>query len=312
MKILVPLIAYIFMFFSCKHKEKNETSSEILTKLNMVQNQNEPFKNIKLPLSSANINFKTDSLGYYISNRKDYISSDLLDIDLLVKDSIIPIGKMKFQRYSIYIYGYGKVGEEILQPIIMAKTYDNKNNIIDSLELQRYQSWDYELQKTFVYNEDNNIEIFENTIAYKLNNINEEGVKTSKRHKYFLNENGNFINLYNKKTSKKSEYNGSFSINVETELTENGLGSINYLFRIDGETAILNTDTFHEPIRCNGLYKIKSNENFIELYYADVEKSKCSLDKPNYIIKKVNGQFFITGVGGEATINEWLILKKNI
>ncbi|MEC3875465.1 hypothetical protein [Chryseobacterium salviniae] len=312
MKNLVIVIAYMFVFFSCQYKEESKIISRgNPSKLSTVQNQKDLFKNLKLPFSSSNINFITDSLGYYIYNKKDYIDSDVLGINLPVKKPIIPIGKLKYPNFVIYIYGYGKIGEELLQPIIMAKTYDRENKLIDSLELQKYQSWDYELQKTFVYNKNNNIEVFENTIAYELNDINEEGIKTSKHNKYFLDKNGHFIKINNKNPSKNSSFNGTFSVYVETEQTSTGKASITYNFSIKDSIANLNTNTYHEPINCNGKYRTKEKENILELYYNNGDDF-CKQKLPNFIIKYEKGKYLIKGVGNEATNKDWLIIDKDI
>lgn len=36
----------------------------------------------------------------------------------------------------------------------------------------------------------------------------------------------------------------------------------------------------------------------------------CKKSKPNYLIKKEGQEYFIKGVGGEATYNEWVKMKK--
>ncbi len=53
---------------------------------------------------------------------------------------------------------------------------------------------------------------------------------------------------------------GSFSVAVATEETTAGTDSTTYLFTIERNKATLKTNTFHEPIRCNGDYKIIDNE----------------------------------------------------
>lgn len=102
---------------------------------------------------------------------------------------------------------------------------------------------------------------------------------------------------------------GSFSVAVATEETTAGTAFITYLFTIERNGATLKTNTFHEPIRCNGDYKIIENGMSLELYY-DGEEDNCKSEFPSYIIKKTHGNFLIKGIGGEGTVNEWVRLNE--
>ncbi|MEY8758752.1 hypothetical protein [Chryseobacterium tongliaoense] len=109
-----------------------------------------------------------------------------------------------------------------------------------------------------------------------------------------------------------SKFQGEFSSTVETEETTSGTASITYHFNIKNNVAVLTTTTYHEPIRCNGNYMVveNNNNNFLELYYSGSEKS-CKSKNPNFTIKNDNNTYFIKGLGGEATFNEWIKLSKS-
>lgn len=106
-----------------------------------------------------------------------------------------------------------------------------------------------------------------------------------------------------------SKYLGEFSVSTETEATTTGMASISYYFTIKKTEAILETNTYHEPIRCNGKYKIVDKDSLIELHYSGKE-TNCSSDSPNFEIKNKGNQYFIKGVGNEAGSIEWVELKK--
>ncbi|MBD3906223.1 hypothetical protein NAL32_16495 [Chryseobacterium sp. Ch-15] len=107
-----------------------------------------------------------------------------------------------------------------------------------------------------------------------------------------------------------SKYIGKFSVHTETEATSTGIASISYYFTIKKNEAFLETNTYHEPIRCNGKYKIIDKADYIELYY-DGEESNCKSEYPDFEIKKDKENFFIKGVGNEAASIDWQELKKN-
>lgn len=113
----------------------------------------------------------------------------------------------------------------------------------------------------------------------------------------------------NNKSSNLSGIDGNYKIHVETEATSTGMAFISYLFKIKGNEAILETNTYHEPVRCNGKYLIKENNNIFELSYNDKEDNCTSSGV--FSMKKEGEKYFIKGVGGEATVQEWLELEKN-
>ncbi|WP_312076142.1 hypothetical protein [Chryseobacterium sp.] len=137
------------------------------------------------------------------------------------------------------------------------------------------------------------------------------GVKvTSDNGKTFKYYKASLSVISNNKTSNSENFNGNYSVYVETEATTTGMASISYSFKIEGNEAVLETNTYHEPIRCNGKYFIKNHNNILELFYND-EEENCKSDSPAFYIKKEGDGFYIKGLGGEATFYEWILLKKN-
>ena len=106
-----------------------------------------------------------------------------------------------------------------------------------------------------------------------------------------------------------SKFQGEFSATIDTDETTSGTANITYHFNIKSEIAVLETTTYHEPIRCNGNYKVIENNNIAKLYYSGNEKN-CQSKNANFEIKNENNKYFIKGLGGEGTINEWIKLLK--
>ncbi|WP_264554335.1 hypothetical protein [Flavobacterium sp. N503310] len=44
--------------------------------------------------------------------------------------------------------------------------------------------------------------------------------------------------------------------------------------------------------------------------YYDREDDRCLKLDPTYLIKRENDNFFIKGIGGEGTINDWIKMDK--
>lgn len=116
-----------------------------------------------------------------------------------------------------------------------------------------------------------------------------------------------FINC-NGQSKSEIKYDGVYSINVEMEATTTGMSSKTYTFNIKKDKAILSLNSYHEPLSCEGDYKIIEDKNFIELKYEGSEQ--ICLKSLNYKIKEKNKFFYIMGVGGEGTNKEWLPLSK--
>jgi hypothetical protein len=117
------------------------------------------------------------------------------------------------------------------------------------------------------------------------------------------------LSLSNNKSSNLSGIDGNYNIHVETEATSTGMASISYSFKIKGNEAILETNTYHEPIRCNGKYLVRENNKMFELSYND--KEDICKSSGIFYIKKEGAKYYIKGIGSEATIQEWLELEKS-
>ncbi|MBF8458385.1 hypothetical protein IV494_14470 [Kaistella sp. G5-32] len=105
------------------------------------------------------------------------------------------------------------------------------------------------------------------------------------------------------------KFQGQYSVKQEIEETTTGTSFITYSFSIEKDNVLLKTNTYHEPIICNGHYKAVEHNNILELYYLGNE-GNCKSGTPNFQIKKDENKYFIKGVGGEGTINQWVVLQK--
>lgn len=105
------------------------------------------------------------------------------------------------------------------------------------------------------------------------------------------------------------EYIGRYTVYTQTEQTSTGMASITYSIKINKSNAYLETQTYHEPIRCNGNYRVVNKKSYIALYYNGKD-SLCKSPDPDFKIKKDNDKFFIKGVGNEVASLYWKELKK--
>lgn len=111
------------------------------------------------------------------------------------------------------------------------------------------------------------------------------------------------------KTANSQKYIGNFSVTIETEATTSGIASITYTFSINGKEVLLEKTTYQEPINCIGKYTAIEKNNILELYYVGDEES-CKTEDPNFKLKKEGNKFFMKGLGGEGTFNEWIEIEK--
>jgi len=102
---------------------------------------------------------------------------------------------------------------------------------------------------------------------------------------------------------------GKFEANVDGEYTTEGRGHTTYYFTITTNEIVLKSESFMGDYLCQGNYKGVEKEDVLELYYIEND-DRCKKSKPNFFIKKDGEKYFIKGVGGEATYNEWVKLKK--
>jgi hypothetical protein len=122
------------------------------------------------------------------------------------------------------------------------------------------------------------------------------------------------INLYNdlllsyklkdlKPISEK--FYGKFTADVDGEYTNDGVGHTTYYFTITKNKIDLKSEEFRGDFVCEGEYKGIEDNNILELYY-DRDDERCLKLKPTYLIKKEDDNYFIKGIGGEGSINEWI------
>lgn len=106
------------------------------------------------------------------------------------------------------------------------------------------------------------------------------------------------------------KYLGNFTVTIETEATASGMASITYNFSISDSIVILDKTSYHEPLNCLGNYKAIEEDKILKLYYNGDEEY-CKTKEPNFKLKKEGNKFLMSGLGGEATFNEWIeIIKK--
>ncbi|MEN2400567.1 ankyrin repeat domain-containing protein [Flavobacterium sp. MC2016-06] len=124
----------------------------------------------------------------------------------------------------------------------------------------------------------------------------------------------NLLNLLLKDKVKFStpiaeKFLGQFEVSTEGELTNEGTGHTTYYFTITTNGTVLKSKAFMGDFLCEGNYKTAEKDNILELYYNEND-DRCKKLAPTYLIKLEGDKYFIKGVGGEGTINEWIKLDK--
>jgi polyribonucleotide nucleotidyltransferase len=107
----------------------------------------------------------------------------------------------------------------------------------------------------------------------------------------------------------QSNYNGTFSASVATEATTAGMANIDYTFSITNEFVRLTTNSYHEPVRCNEIYKAVKKNRVIELFYTGKEEF-CDTKNPMFFLKEEAGNVYAKGLGEEGTYHDWIKLKR--
>ncbi|URM38798.1 hypothetical protein [Flavobacterium anhuiense] len=105
-------------------------------------------------------------------------------------------------------------------------------------------------------------------------------------------------------------FQGTFKVETEGEYTTNGEGHTTYYFTITENKIVLKAEAFKGDFVCEGNYKGIQENDILGLYYNETD-NRCISLSPTYLIKKEKDKFFIKGVGGEGTINNWIELKKD-
>jgi len=115
---------------------------------------------------------------------------------------------------------------------------------------------------------------------------------------------------YYKENKIPEKYQGNFSTSVDTEETMTGMANITYNFTIAENKILLEKNTYHEIINCEGIYYSFEENGILNIYYAG-EDMDCISITPKFSIKVEKGKYYIKGVGGEGTINTWIEMELN-
>lgn len=114
--------------------------------------------------------------------------------------------------------------------------------------------------------------------------------------------------LFKNLKNNSSTYDGIHSTSVETEATTTGMASISYKFDIKKSNIVLTLNTYKESNLCEGKYIGIEKDNQLEIYYSGDQLNCVNID-PKFIIKHDKNQFYIKGIGGEATNNKWIMMQ---
>lgn len=324
-------IVFLFIFLaSCK---KNEVKNENNKKSNEVTNNYDTSRIIKLPYC-LKVDFETGN-NYYQTNIDTFLLKHNLkrnknEINNLFNSSTVDFiseDKDYFMHYSYSgkAYSVGKiaindkitailyaylVNSEITQPRIEIQTF-NGDKLIDKLIVASIFSSECNGFRDFCINKD-----FEIKVKDYYGCSEDENSKYENTYDFKISKNGFFERLDNKKQTKSLydskidiKYHGTFSATVATESTTSGMASISYNFSISEDYVILEEISYHEPISCSGKYKAIEKSNILELFYNESDK-RCKTDQSNFKIKKEENNFYVKGLGGEGTFNEWIKLEK--
>jgi len=316
-RILCVLVAVFFINCKSETKDGNNIVINNKAKIDTIENT----KNYEIaPVNFLDEKYKKNGFVLPDNSIPTYPSYTFSDSNGFF--SVNYIGKTELEQYYWDIKnttGFFSQFENIDVAIGKSKIIDqkikdvlkNKSNeyyiVADLLTregISKYDdSGDFELKEdalTYFYLYENNKWVFIKKV--KTNKINKEGLSL---YNDLLLE----YKLKNAKSINK-KFQGQFSVYVETEFTTNGMASITYYFTISKNKALLKTNSYHEPILCNGEYKTVEKGNILELYYVENEDERCKQINNSFSIKKENNKYFIKGVGGEGTFNEWIELTK--
>ncbi|WP_449400456.1 hypothetical protein [Chryseobacterium wanjuense] len=86
------------------------------------------------------------------------------------------------------------------------------------------------------------------------------------------------------------------------------MANITYNFTISENKILLDKNTYHEPINCEGTYYSFEENEILNVYYLG-EDIDCISISPKFYIKISNGKFYIKGIGGEGTSNDWIEME---
>lgn len=113
----------------------------------------------------------------------------------------------------------------------------------------------------------------------------------------------------NQYLSNQFDWNGEYNLFIKGEKLSGGeMSGRDYTFIIKQEKVILKTNSFHEPVFCEGDYIATEKNNQLLIVYAGYNSNFCKQNEPNFTIKKEKNIFFIKG--SDFNSIKWLLLKK--
>lgn len=325
MKYFTKLLALLLVvFLSCKPDTKNDfnrtkNNDQEISKNQISKNDGDDFKSAPVDFLEKKYKGNGYNLPDYSPTFPTYSFSD----KKLGIFSVNYIGK------SELIQGYWNVSnskgffaqfEDINQTLSNSKLINDKVNQILKDKINDYfiiasflpnesiskyfndGSGDFELKKdayTYFYIYENNKWVFIKKLL--TNKIDKEGILLY--NDLLLNDKVKFT------TQITEKFSGNFEVGIESELTNDGTGHTTYYFTITKNGIVLKSQAFMGNFLCEGNYKGVEKDNVLEIYYNEKD-DRCRQSKPNYYIKKEGEKYFIKGVGGEESINEWIKLDK--
>lgn len=245
-----------------------------------------------------------------------YLSSD--DLGVFSVNYIGKTGSVQFFWEADYMFGF--FSDKNKAVIGNPKIIDQKiKEVLKKNSNEYYRIVEYFPKEEMAeYNSPEDFKMEENALVYFYLYENNKWVFIKKLASKEIKKKG--ITLYNDllleyklKDVKPiaEEFWGTFSVNVETEMTTTGMANITYHFSIFKDKIMLDMDSFHEPVSCIGAYKVLQHKNVLDLFYVGDRDRLCKEVNNAFSIKKENNKFYVKGVGGEGTINTWVELSKS-
>lgn len=109
-----------------------------------------------------------------------------------------------------------------------------------------------------------------------------------------------------------TSWEGKYSILIEDEaLSDESVSGRMWKFTISKKTVTLETESYQEPIFCDGsyLWEVKG-DNTLNLFYNGSSEN-CKSSEPNFIIKKEKNKFLISSPDfGSKYKGKWLNINK--
>lgn len=122
----------------------------------------------------------------------------------------------------------------------------------------------------------------------------------------------NEFSTYSQQQDIKS-WIGKYNILIEDEyMSDSSVSGRIWNFTINENKIILETESYQEPIFCDGEYSYKFENNILGLYYNGTSEN-CKSTTANFSIKKEKNKFLISSPDfGNKYKGKWLLLKKQL